>query len=107
VFVAVVVLEAREKPSTYSARRPGRHVPTSVDQVVSLRAGVGLAPLLCYLADPNLALCRRHPPLLEMESVLWLLTHLDLCGVARSRALLDFLAGWLIDRRQLIEGRGM
>jgi hypothetical protein len=35
VLVAAAVLEAREKPSTYSSRRPGRHVPTIVDQVVS------------------------------------------------------------------------
>jgi hypothetical protein len=26
VLVAAAVLEAREKPSTYSSRRPGRHV---------------------------------------------------------------------------------
>jgi hypothetical protein len=35
VLVATAVLEAREKPSTYSSRRPGRQVATSVDQVVS------------------------------------------------------------------------
>jgi hypothetical protein len=35
VLVAAAVLEAREKPSTYNSRRPGRHVPTIVDQVVS------------------------------------------------------------------------
>ena len=35
MLVAVAVLEAREKPSTYSSRRPGRPVPTIVDQVVS------------------------------------------------------------------------
>ena len=35
VLVAAAVLEAREKPSTYSSRRPGRHVPTIVDQLVS------------------------------------------------------------------------
>ena len=29
------VLEARDQPSTYSSRRPGCHVPTIVDQVVS------------------------------------------------------------------------
>jgi DNA-binding transcriptional LysR family regulator len=71
------------------------------------RAGIGVAPLPCYLADPDPALRRVHPPLLEMESALWLLTHPDLRRVARIRALLDFLAKWLIDRRQLIEGRGM
>jgi hypothetical protein len=35
LLVAAAVLEAREKPSTYSSRCPGRPVPTSVDQVVS------------------------------------------------------------------------
>jgi hypothetical protein len=35
VLVAAAVLEPREKPSTCSSRRPGRHVPTIVDQVVS------------------------------------------------------------------------
>jgi hypothetical protein len=35
VLVAAAVLEARDKPSTYNSRRPGRHIPTSVDQVVS------------------------------------------------------------------------
>jgi hypothetical protein len=35
VLVAAAVLEARDQPSTYRSRRPGRQVPTSVDQVVS------------------------------------------------------------------------
>jgi hypothetical protein len=35
VLVAAAVLEAREKSSTYSSSRPGRQVPTIVDQVVS------------------------------------------------------------------------
>jgi DNA-binding transcriptional LysR family regulator len=71
------------------------------------RAGMGVAPLPCYLADPDPALRRVHPPLLEMESALWLLTHPDLRRVIRVRAFLDFVSEWLIDRRQLIEGRGM
>jgi hypothetical protein len=35
VLVAAAGLDARDQPSTYSSRRPGRHVPTIVDQVVS------------------------------------------------------------------------
>ena len=35
MLVAAAVLEAREKPSRYSSRRPGRQVPTIVDQVAS------------------------------------------------------------------------
>jgi hypothetical protein len=34
-LVAAAVLEARDQPSTYNSRRPGRPVPTIVDQVVS------------------------------------------------------------------------
>lgn len=67
------------------------------------RAGIGVAPLPCYLADPDPALCRVQAPLLEMESALWLLTHPDLRRVARIRAVLDFLSKWLIDQRQLID----
>jgi hypothetical protein len=39
VLVAAAVLEARGQPSTYGSRRPGRHVPTIVDQVVSFTLG--------------------------------------------------------------------
>jgi hypothetical protein len=35
LLVAAAVLHARDQPSTYSSRRPGRYVPTMVDQVVS------------------------------------------------------------------------
>jgi hypothetical protein len=41
VLVAAAVLRAREKPSTYSSRRPGRQVPTMVDQVVSVASLAG------------------------------------------------------------------
>ena len=33
VLVAAAVLEARDQPSTYSSRRPGRHVPTIWDEL--------------------------------------------------------------------------
>jgi hypothetical protein len=35
VLTAAAALEARDRRSMYSSRRPGRQVPTSVDQVVS------------------------------------------------------------------------
>jgi hypothetical protein len=35
VLAAAALLEARDRPSTSSSRRPGRQVPTSVDQFVS------------------------------------------------------------------------
>lgn len=69
------------------------------------RAGMGIAPLPCYLADPDPLLERVRPPLEDMASALWLLTHRDLRRVARIRALLDFAAARLGRQRALIEGR--
>lgn len=46
VFVAAAVLEVREKPSTYSSRRPGRQVPTIVDQVDSSKSRLDDLPLV-------------------------------------------------------------
>jgi hypothetical protein len=55
VLVAAAVLEAREKLSTYSSRRPGRRVATIVDQVVSFR----IATDDVIVTVPLLAWCRR------------------------------------------------
>lgn len=70
------------------------------------RAGIGVAPLPCYLADPDPALVRVAAPLAEMASALWLLTHPDLRRVARVRAFLDFMAARLARARALLEGAG-
>jgi DNA-binding transcriptional LysR family regulator len=69
------------------------------------RAGMGVAPLPCFLADPDRGLERVHPPLPEMASTLWLLTHADLRRVARVRAFLDFMAARLAAERPLLEGQ--
>ncbi|MBZ9605133.1 hypothetical protein LB462_25225 [Phyllobacterium sp. KW56] len=69
------------------------------------RAGMGVAALPCYLADPDPELRRVGSPLPDMEVSLWLLTHPDLRRVARTRTVLDFLAYHLGKRRALIEGR--
>jgi DNA-binding transcriptional LysR family regulator len=69
------------------------------------RAGIGVAALPCYLADPDPSLRRVQAPLADMEVSLWLLTHPDLRRVARIRTVLDFLARHLARQRRLIEGR--
>jgi hypothetical protein len=55
---AAPVLEARDRPSTYSSRRPARQVPTSVDQVVSFTIESVNAMLV---VEPKLP-CRRPGP---------------------------------------------
>jgi molybdate transport repressor ModE-like protein len=78
------------------------------DSLLALRsvavAGLGVAALPCYLADPVAGLRRVTTPLPDMEGSLWLLTHPDLRRVARIRTVLDFLADALSSQRDLIEG---
>ena len=90
------------------AEIPAERVVVRANSLLALRAaaraGLGIASLPCYLADPDPALARVRAPLPEMASALWLLTHPDLRRVARIRAFLDFAADWLASRRALIEG---
>jgi DNA-binding transcriptional LysR family regulator len=68
-----------------------------INQMVAARAGLGLAVLPCYLAEPEPAL-RRALPLPELTSELWMITHKGLKGTARVRAFMD-LVGDGIRRR--------
>lgn len=72
----------------------------------AVRAGLGSAVLPCYLGDPDPLLRRLGVPLAGLDTELWLLTHPDLRRTARVRAFLDFAAGAISDRRDLLSGRG-
>ena len=48
--------------------------------------------------------CRVLPPVPDMASSLWLLTHPDLRRTARVRAVLDVLAEHVIRLRRLLDG---
>jgi DNA-binding transcriptional LysR family regulator len=71
------------------------------------RAGVGLAPLPCFLGDADAGLIRVTPPITEMASSLWLLTHPDLRRMPRVRAVLDAIAEFLSKVRPKIEAGAM
>lgn len=92
-----------------SANLPKERIVLRADSLLALRsavqAGLGVAALPCYLADPVPELRRVKAPLPDMEGSLWLLTHPDLRRVARVRTVLDFMAGALSRQRALIEGR--
>ena len=96
-----------------SARWIATHVPPEriVHRAGSLlalasaaRAGLGVAALPCFMGDPDHGLRRVEPPLSEMATPLWLLTHPDLRNTARIRTVLDALAEALLRRRALLEG---
>jgi DNA-binding transcriptional LysR family regulator len=69
------------------------------------RAGIGIAPLPCYLGDRDPMLTRVRAPVEEMAVTLWVLLHPDLRGVARNRAFGDFVVRELGPLGALIEGR--
>ena len=72
--------------------------------LAACRAGVGVALLPCFLADPEPALERLAPPDTALTTELWLLTHPDLRRSARVRALLDFLFEALRPMRPKLAG---
>jgi DNA-binding transcriptional LysR family regulator len=76
-----------------------------VNQLVAARAGIGLAVLPCYLADPEPDLVRALPtPLADLRSEMWIVTHQDLRKTARVRAFFDVVSGGISADRALIEG---
>ena len=69
------------------------------------RAGVGVAPLPCYIGDRDPALVRVHAPIAAMAATMWVLIHPDLRRVVRIRAFVDFMLPELARVHALMEGR--
>jgi DNA-binding transcriptional LysR family regulator len=70
------------------------------------RAGLGLAMLPCYMADPDPGLVRAMPePVTDKGLDLWILTHPAVKRVARVRAFTEFISRTIVADRDLFEGR--
>lgn len=63
-----------------------------VGQLEAAKAGVGLAMLDCFLADPIPSLRRVLPEKLHHEMDVWLVTHAEVGRSARIRVLFDHIA---------------
>lgn len=75
-----------------------------INQLMAVKAGVGLALLPCYLGDLEPDIERIFEPLDELTRELWLITHKDLRNTARVRAFFDHVGGGLLARRDVLEG---
>ncbi|MFY0681040.1 MAG: LysR family transcriptional regulator [Thalassovita sp.] len=69
------------------------------------RAGMGIATLPCFYADPDPTLVRVGHAQPEPCYGIWLLTHPDLQRNARTRAFMDYFAEALERKRPLLEGQ--
>jgi DNA-binding transcriptional LysR family regulator len=92
-----------------------RHVPAErisfrsnslVNQLMAVRAGVGIALLPCYLADGDGQVQRISGVLPDLASELWIVTHEDLKHTARIRAFLGVIGDAIVAARRSFEGTG-
>lgn len=84
-----------------------RHrVDSLIDMASMARAGLGVAVLGCYSADPDPALRRVYAePFLYAPMDTWVLSHPDLLRVARVREFTRFITDAFLAARDLFEGR--
>jgi DNA-binding transcriptional LysR family regulator len=66
-------------------------IDSLLGMVAAVRDGMGVAPLLCILADLETNLLPLAEPIDELDTKLWILTHPAHKHVARVKALSDFL----------------
>jgi DNA-binding transcriptional LysR family regulator len=77
-----------------------------VNQLVAVKAGIGIALLPCYLGDDQAELVRAlADPIPELSGELWIVTHADLKVTARVRAFFDIVGEGLASERDLFAGK--
>lgn len=89
---------------------PAQRVAARANSVLAVaeavEAGLGIGHLPCFVGDARRGLQRLAAPEPAFGSILWILTHPDLRGSPRVRAMLDFLGPAIVPLRDLLEGRG-
>lgn len=79
---------------------------SSVTNLIStVKAGLGVTVLPCFLADAETGLVRCLGPIDGVQSDLWLLTREELRDVTRVRAFLDVLASHVASLRHVLSGK--
>jgi DNA-binding transcriptional LysR family regulator len=76
-----------------------------INQLLAAKAGIGLALLPCYLADPEPDLRHALPPIPELTRELWLITHKTLKATARVRAFMDIVGDGVRRRLAALQPR--
>jgi DNA-binding transcriptional LysR family regulator len=76
--------------------KPAAHTSNSLTNLVhAVRAGLGIAPLGCILADSDPTLVRCSEPIPEGSASSWIVTRKELKDTPRIRAFIDFLVPYV------------
>jgi DNA-binding transcriptional LysR family regulator len=84
--------------------RIGYRSNSLVNQLMAVRAGIGISLLPCYLADPDESVRRISSVLPDLASELWIVTHQDLKNTARIRAFLAVIGDAVVAARRRFAG---
>jgi len=76
-----------------------------LNQLVAVRAKLGIALLPCYLADRDKGVVRISGVLPDLASELWMVTHQDLRNTARVRAFFTVVGDAIASERRSFEGQ--
>lgn len=97
--------EGRWITEVLGGAEPVLRLNTTIGLVAAAEAGIGIAPLPCYVGDcsPKLRRVLATPGLLIER--LWLVTLREFRHVARVRAVVDFVARSIRQERPLLSGR--
>ena len=79
-------------------------VDTLIGMLSSVKAGVGVSVLPCYLADGEPELIQLSDPIPQLSYGLWFLMHPDLRGVSRIQSLMDFMTGAVREQTARLAG---
>jgi DNA-binding transcriptional LysR family regulator len=75
-----------------------------INQLMAVRAGLGIALLPCYLGDRDDGVRRVSGVLPDLSSELWIVTHADLRNTARIRAFLGVIGDAVAGAHRKFEG---
>jgi DNA-binding transcriptional LysR family regulator len=88
--------------------KPAARSNSLVNLMHAVRAGIGIAPLPCILADADDRLVRCSQPILPAQATAWIVTRRDVREIPRVRVLLDFLTPYMQqDARQRTEANAL
>ncbi len=72
--------------------------------LAAVNSGIGAGLLPCYLGDASPRIVRLGPPIEELSSSLWILTHPDLRRSRKIRSFMDFCSEALVQHRNVLGG---